>query len=390
MTLYKKMKVAHVIPSISPRLGGPAMAMISYARALQLQEKVELTILTTTRLMERGERTRLSQLGNIDVRMFVAVGDTSRSFSASFKSWFLKHVKEFDLIHVHAIFNFVSLSACWIASLNRVPYIIRPLGTLSPFTRRLYSHGAKKAYYTLLAKPVLDRAAYVHCTTGNEERKVSQWIAQRTVSIPIPFELNGWSNWNRSHLQKSTELQPNILFLSRLHPKKNAHLVIEAVGRLKRDKSCKPRLIIAGEGPTDYVNFLHKCARKWGIEDSVEWPGFITGRAKKELFRTAEIFVLPSQDENFGVATVEAMASGLPVIVSQEVDLMPLIQEYKAGLIVKQTGDSLASALNTLIKNPMLRKTFGQNGRRLVKKEFNPEYVGQQLVDLYNKILIGS
>lgn len=381
------MKVAHVIPSISSRLGGPAVAMLNYAHALQMQGSVKLSILTTTRLMPHGWVSNPPYLDGANIRIFKALGNSSRSFSVSFNGWLLAHIKDFDLIHVHAIFNLISLSACWIASLSGIPYIVRPLGTLSPFSRELYRQGMKKFYFRWFAKPALIKAVCLHCTTAAEERKVLEWIPQQTVTIPIPLQLNRWPQIDPQKRRIAVNAQPSILFLSRLHPKKNVHLVVEALARIKQLGIHKPRLILAGEGKPSYIDLLRRIAKDMNVDDCIEWKGFVTGTEKEKLLTAADVFVLPSQDENFGVAVAEAMAYGIPVIVSRDVDLAPLIQQYEAGLVVEQTAESVASALGSLLKEPSGNIEFGKNGRRLVQKELNPKRVGEQLLDLYSRIL---
>jgi glycosyltransferase involved in cell wall biosynthesis len=113
-------------------------------------------------------------------------------------------------------------------------------------------------------------------------------------------------------------------------------------------------------------------------------PGFLEGREKERALLSSDVFVLPSHQENFGVAAVEAMAAGLPVLISRGVGIWREVEQAEAGLVVERTARGVASALTSLLADPDRRKRLGTNGRSLVRDRFAPEAVGRRLLKLYS------
>jgi glycosyltransferase involved in cell wall biosynthesis len=385
----KTLRVAHVIPSASARLGGPAKALIAYVQALHQVGGIKQTIWTTTRLMTAGGTDGPATLSNWAVlRIFPATGDSSRSFSPLLAVRLWKDVRRFDLIHIHGLLNPVSLFSAWICRLRGVPFIIRPLGSLSPLTYPAYHQGAKGFYYVFLARPLLRSCRALHCTSAGEAEKVRQWIPRNREVVPIPYFPQGpgtthqrrWSNHSEAPDGPAT-----ILFLSRLHPKKNLPALLEAVSILKSQPLPPFLLVVAGEGPPGYERFLRERARILGICRRIRWAGFVQGKEKARCLAQADVFVLPSLDENFGMAVVEAMANGIPVVVGPGVDLAALIRQYDAGRVVSPAGADLAREIRKLLCDADLRLRLGSNGRRLVSECFDPHRVARQLMELYQK-----
>ena len=123
------------------------------------------------------------------------------------------------------------------------------------------------------------------------------------------------------------------------------------------------------------------------LAPQVKFVGFLEGAQKARTFASSDIFVLPSYDENFGIAAAEAMAAGLPVVVSDQVGISPEIQEYGAGLVVQCDANSLKEGLKKLINDPELCLKMGRQGQQLVRDRYHPEVVGAKLLSLYTKII---
>lgn len=180
-----------------------------------------------------------------------------------------------------------------------------------------------------------------------------------------------------------------VLFLSRLHYKKRPDLLIEALSKLSTDLP-PTHLIIAGSGEPNYCRYLESCVHQMGLTERVTFTGFVTGSEKSLLLQGSDLFVLPSFSENFGIAVAEALLVGLPVIISEGVQLSPDVRSAQAGLVINSDLDSLRSALETLIRSPELRQTLRNNARKLAETKYHWPTITQNLIQAYQQILRGE
>ncbi|MGE3906600.1 MAG: glycosyltransferase, partial [Reyranellaceae bacterium] len=176
-----------------------------------------------------------------------------------------------------------------------------------------------------------------------------------------------------------------ILFLSRLHPKKGLDLLVPAFAAVRK-RYGDARLVIAG--PDDGARAAtDDLVARHGLGDCVEFPGMLTGIAKDRAFAEAGLFVLPSYSENFGIAVAEAMAAGLPVVVSDQVNIHDAIAGTEAGLVVPCQTERLAQAMSALLADPDKGIEMGRNGTELVRTRYGWPAIGKQLVDVYRRII---
>ena len=380
------MRVLHVIPSVSPVYGGPSYAIRSMVTSLA-KIGLEVDVATTTangrEELDIPLNTPLAENG---VRYFYFPRQFPKNwtFSRPLAQWLYRHAKDYDVIHIHALFSYPTLPACRSAQLAGVPYVIRPLGTLSP---RSLAHKPwrKVFYYHLFEKRNLVHAVAIHATSRLEAESLECLGLGREIHvIPLGVDLV---------ISPSPPKRPNsplrILFLSRLHPMKGLPLLFQALALLRRE-GLRPFLTVAGEGDAAYPRKLKQAMETLGLESQIEFIGFVQGEDKTRVLADADIFVLPSHQENFGVAAAEAMAAGLPVIVSDQVGIAPDIQEYGAGLVVQCGADSIKEGLKKLMGDPVLRSEMGRQGQRLVRERFSWEKVASQLIELYEGILAGK
>nr|WP_275974469.1 glycosyltransferase [Argonema galeatum] len=179
---------------------------------------------------------------------------------------------------------------------------------------------------------------------------------------------------------------PVVLFLSRLHYKKRPDLLVQALGKLAA-KQYKFNLVLAGSGETDYLNYLKNLVSSLELTAETTFPGFVEGQDKELLLQGADIFVLPSFSENFGIAVAEALAHGLPVIITPDIQIAPEIAAAKAGLVVKGEVEPLADAIAQLLTSPQQRQHLGENGKDLVQRRYSWSAIGPHLADVYTSIL---
>ena len=197
-----------------------------------------------------------------------------------------------------------------------------------------------------------------------------------------------------------------ILFLSRIDRKKGLELLIDAFA-VVREKRTDVALVIAGDGEASYVRELRartqdETARRqdnettgpvvrgpWssGLSSDVSWTGHLSGEMKAAALAAADVFVLPSASENFGIAAAESLAAGVPTIVSEEVALSSDIRQYDAGVVVKRDVQELAAAIDDLLSDRERAASLASSGRRLAEERYSSKAVGKALFELYSKIL---
>jgi glycosyltransferase involved in cell wall biosynthesis len=176
-----------------------------------------------------------------------------------------------------------------------------------------------------------------------------------------------------------------ILFLSRLDPKKNVEGLLKAVA-LVRQRHAHAVLVIAGDGPAEYVRSLQALAQAEGIAEVTTWAGYIDGQRKWNALTAADIFVLPSFSENFGIAAVEALIAGRPCIVGSGVAIADTIARAGAGLVTEPDPSSIANALDRLLGDEALCREMGVHAKELADREYSSGLMAKRLVELYSNI----
>jgi len=387
------MRILHVIPSLSVKEGGPSLALPVMARALS-QQGIEVTIATTDD-DGRGKRQAVA-LGRYtidDQRIhYIYFRKNTDFYKISFQlwRWLVKHVAEFHVVHIHALFSYTSIVAAVIARREGVPYVIRPLGVLNKWGMTNRRRILKKLSLRWIELPILRSASAIHYTSRAEQLEAS--LAHPGIAslpstvIPLAIEAVNQSGESAAFFAKFPEAsgRPIVLFLSRLDRKKGLELLLEAFARV-RSSVDRSFLVIAGEGTPGYTALLRARADALNLNRDIVWAGFLSGGEKTAAFAAASIFVLPSFSENFGIAALEALAAGVPVILSDQVALSDEIRDADAGLVAPCEAEPLAEKIITLLLDPELRRRFGANSRRLVQERFSMEAVGRALKNLYQR-----
>jgi glycosyltransferase involved in cell wall biosynthesis len=379
-----------VIPSVGPLRGGPSTLIRDLAGSL-VRAGLEIHVATTD---DNGPETLPVQHGVPVVEAGVTYWFFARqsrfyTFSWPLGRWLARHVSSFDVVHIHALFSFPALPAAYWARRHGVPYVVRPLGTLNVWGMSNRRPWLKKLSFRLLERRVLKHAARVHYTTGQERLEADRLqIAAEAEVIPNPLSPDSLSVGVGGRF-RARYPQANgrriILFLSRIDEKKGLELLLGAFVRV-RQQAPNVLLVVAGEGEERLVGRLKFRARMLGIDSDVLWAGFLTGDDKRVALADADVFVLPSYSENFGIAVAEAMAAGVPVIVSDQVGIHQEISEAAAGLVVKCDVAPLAAALIRLLHDPDLRRSLSRNGRRLAQERYSLDDVTDKVLCLYSAI----
>lgn len=311
--------------------------------------------------------------------------------SRPFTRWMQRHAVDYDLIHVHALFSWTSISAARCARRNRVPYIIRPVGVLNRWGMKHRRKFLKALSARLIEQPLLHHAAAMHYSTRQEQIEAEEAGASALAAIipiemdPRPFESLPGPELFRKKFPQAAD-RPLVLFLSRLDAKKGLDLLLPAFARV-RQRFPGALLAIAGNGEEHYVSSLRASAEKLGLNGDVLWTGFLNGADKLSAISAATVFVLPSYSENFGIALAEALAAGLPCVTTEGVALSSAVRDHDAGLVTATDATKIAAAIEQLLADPALCTKLGANARQLAREQFSLEVTGAALTGLYQRVL---
>lgn len=393
------MRILQIIPSISLVYGGPSQMVLGLSTALAAQG-IDVTILTTNSNGDAGQPPLdvpldqpVSQNG-YQIRYFRCAPFRRYKFSLKLLQWLNQHAAEFDLAHIHALFSPVTTIAATIARANQLPYILRPLGTLDPADLEKKKQ-LKKIYVSLLEKRNIANAAALHFTSI-EEAKVSERFGLSTKDLVIPLGVNP-----PEHQQEKEQLvnylqsqgieikHPMILFMSRIEPKKGLDLLLPALEKLL-EIGIKFQFILAGANPQD-PNYEAKILAKIAASPLAKYTkitGFVTGKIKANLLQVADLFVLPSYYENFGIAVAEAMVAGTPVVISDRVYICQDVANAKAGWVSRCEIGDIAELIKSALQNQEERKQRGLNAKELARKNYSWEAIAQQTIQAYQEIIV--
>jgi glycosyltransferase involved in cell wall biosynthesis len=381
------MRVLHVIPAVAKRYGGPSTAIFPMCRALQ-DAGCEVQLCTTN---ADGDKTLPVETDRfIDYEGVRTIFFPRRAgefkYSGAMAQWLRAHVTDFDVVHIHAVFNHSSIAAARACRKHRVPYIVRPLGTLDPWSMR-QKPLKKKLFWNSFGKRMLAGAAAVHYTAEAEKRAVEESLnVNHGAAIPLGVDIPETRTHHSSLIAHHVD-RPYILFLSRLHKKKGLEVLIEAFASvIANPRLAEWKLVIAGDGDEEYVSSLRRHVTSRQIDRSVEFVGWLEDDAKGEALSRASLLALPSYQENFGISAVEAMALGVPVLVSPHVNLADQIQKAGAGWVVPVERQALSLALVEAMTSQTELVRRGTAAQSLAERYRWP-LIGQQLATLYRSAL---
>jgi glycosyltransferase involved in cell wall biosynthesis len=280
--------------------------------------------------------------------------------------------------------------AAYLCRVHKVPYIVRPHGSLDPYIFRRHRL-VKSIYERIFEWRNLELAAAVHFTAP-EEMQLAASLSLKIRGVVVPLGVNaGYFRANRTlgRFRAKWDLGADrriILFLGRLNFKKGLDLLVRSFSEIARSRD-DVHLVLAGPDNEGYGAKVLEWLKREGMLSRTTFAGMVTGQDKLDLLCDAELFVLPSYSENFGLAVVEAMAAGLPVVISNKVNIWREILEARAGLVVSCDAKELADAVDHLLLNPVVAKKMGCRGRATVEDKFGWERVASRMIEVYRQIV---
>lgn len=364
------MKILHYIPSIDESSGGVGAYMQLLAR--DLGKLVELHIVT-----HKGDNERILE------------NCTIHYIPYKWKPWdnckkeFLELLKDIqpDVFHTNSCWMPLSaLTAMWAKSAG-YKVVYTPHGMLEPWALKRHYWTKKLPAIVLFQKKGLQVCDMIHATAESEKENLFALGWNKNVtSIANCVQID------EIQMKTSWERKKNILFLSRVHVKKGINFLIEAIGQLKNELKGYT-ITIAGPGNETYVYELKALASSCGVEDMIEFIGPVYADAKWPLYRNADLFVLPTWSENFGIVVPEALACGTPVITTIGTPWQEL-NTCNCGWWTEIGTEPIIEALKKFLTcSDADLESMGRNGRKLVEKEYTSEAISKQFVQMYAELI---
>jgi len=294
-----------------------------------------------------------------------------------------RDVQRFDVVHIHAVWNFPTFWAMRSSLAAGVPYVVAPQGAFEPWALK-QSAAKKRVVGSVTEVPLLNRAAALQAVTEREARQFREFglIAPCVV---VPNGVDGAMLKPRALPRRAGGR--TLLFLSRLHPKKGVDIALSAFAQVRAAHPDVTFVIAGSDGGSGYRAELEKLARSLDLGDRCRFIGEVKAAAKSDLLAAADAFVLPSHSEGLPVAALEAMASGLPVILTPGCNL-PEVATAEAGLVVEANPQSVACAMSELFADTGAAKAMGVNGRRLVAERFTWQRIAAETLALYRSLAL--
>lgn len=381
------MRVLHVIASLAPQYGGPQAVLPEMCRALTSRGH-HVEVFTTSDGQPEASGLTLGIPTSADgftVTYFPVQRPRRFLTSIPMARALRSRLKEFDVVHIHGLYRFHTLVAAFFCQRFGVPYIIRPHGTLNPYHRGI-RRGRKAIYNALVGWRNVNRASAMHYVSPSELKHAEQaGVSGRAFVVPHGVTPALLESEMRDSFARFEE-HILVTFLGRLTEKKGLDVLCEAFSLAASERE-DIHLAIAGPDEEGIGRAIRERIELLGLHDRVTLVGMVTGSRKAELLTRSAVFVLPSRDENFALAAVEAMAAGIPVVISKGVAIHEEVSRAEAGLVVERSAAAVAEAILTLVNDQALAKNLGENGKRLVRRLFSWDAVAGQLETMYRIVV---
>ena len=376
------MKLLRLIRSLNPEGGGPSEGICRISPHLEA-----LGVSTTVASLDAPDTSWLQDQAFHSVGLGPVAG--SYGYRGDLPARIRALAQQHDGVIIQGLWQYHALATWRALRGTNIPYFVYPHGMLDPWFKRTYplKHLKKWAYWPWADYRVLRDATAVLFTTEQERLLARQsfWLYEAkevvvgygTSAPPADAEHQRAAFLGRfPHLRG----QRILLFLSRIHPKKGVELLIEAFAAVASSEPAL-QLVIAGPDQVGLQASLQQRASALGIGDRITWPGMLSGELKWGAFRCAELFCLPSHQENFGIVVAEALACGLPVAIAEPVNISADVAAAGAGLVHADTAAGTAAALHQWLAMPWAaRSEMGERGMQLFAERFDFASVASNLM----------
>jgi glycosyltransferase involved in cell wall biosynthesis len=384
------MRILHIIATLDPASGGPSESvrtLMGFAIIGYTGEVVTLDAPGAPFLKDLP--FPVHALGPVNM---------TYSFSPRLYRWLKANYKRFDGVVVNGLWNFCGLAA-WTVLAGKKPYMVFSHGMLDPYFKRAFPlKHLKKWVYWLLAEYWILRSAYRVLFTTREESELARqsfWL-HRWNGYVVPYGCSrpptGKDAVCEAFYQRMPEMRGKrfMLYLGRIHRKKGCDLLIQSFAKhagLDPDL----HLVMAGPDQQGWSATLQQIAAEYRLTDRVHWPGMVKGDAKWGAFYACEVFILPSHQENFGIAVAEALACGKAVLLADKVNIAPQIARDGCGLMEEDTQNGTDALIRKWMTMPAEdRRAMERQALLTFHERYDMEENAITIIRLFETTTLGS
>jgi glycosyltransferase involved in cell wall biosynthesis len=376
------MRLLHILSSVDPRGGGPMEALRHYGHQVQSMGH-DLRVLT----LDDPQAPHVAEYP-LPVK---AIGPSrgKYAYNPHLTGWLREHARDFTAVIVHGLWQYHGFGAWRALHASPVPYFVFTHGMLDPWFKSTYplKHVKKQLYWPWAEYRLLRDARAVLFTSEEERRQARQSFSlyrarEAVVDYGTCAPPNDSEHLRELFISAYPKLRGKrlLVFLGRIHPKKGCDLLIEAFSRIAASDHLL-HLVVAGPDQTGWEPQLRALALRAGIGDRVDFPGMLRGDLKWGALYAGDAFVLPSHQENFGIAVAEALGCGLPVLISDKVNIWREIEADRAGIVAPNTADGTERSLRRWLALPEAeRAQMRLRSRETFERRFTAAAMARSLI----------
>jgi len=375
------LRVLQISASYKPAYiyGGPIMSVSMLAEQL-VKAGISVDVFTTTANGAHELPVQVNQpliIDGVTTIYFKRITKDHTHFSPSLLMQVWRNAKSYDVIHIHAWWNMVSVLSCLIAVKRNVPVVVSPRGTLSNYSFHNKNNKVKGFIHQYLGTSLLKKC-FIHTTSANELAAIKKTVQPRGLfNIPNFIRL--------SAVKLNTVARSNnylkLLFFSRIEEKKGLDILLDALNLV----TIPFHLTIAGDGDSLYISHL-KSKILPHLEGKITWAGFYSDK-KFELLQQHDLLILPSHDENFGNVVIESLSVGTAVLISEQVGLADYVKENKLGWLCQTNPISVSDAINAIDSERIDLERIRENAPAKISSDFDNTNLVKRYIDMYKQII---
>jgi glycosyltransferase involved in cell wall biosynthesis len=375
--------ILHIIESLDQKSGGTIRSVID------LVVKIDGNEFTNTILGFGALNIRDNPLGDKSIYSLPIRGPASYRYSTALLPWLRKHIDRYNGVVLHGMWVYPIFATAKECIKRGIPYVCIPHGMLDPWS--IYGQDIIKAikkiiYWNIREKNIYRNARAIYFSTNREKQMANMFLTDCCPQCQIIPCIVSNMICSNNETPRLGLMQPKdrkiVLSLGRIHPKKNTEFLINAfrLAGLKKEW----HLIIAGSGPRRYLNYLKKYVKDINLQNNIHFVGFVSGADKKYLFNRSQWFVLPSKQENYGIAVLEAISNGCPVAVSDQVYISESF--HHKSEILPLNIQAWTSFMHDRMTNDSWRKQLIDCDKAHFSKIFNMDKIAQSWEEAFNNV----
>jgi glycosyltransferase involved in cell wall biosynthesis len=384
------LNVLHVAAGIEPDAGGPPVSILNFIRcssSADVRPTLLVTVDPSTSGAERGEmRRRVEDAAGhlITAKRIGFFGSKAKrwAISPSLAFWIARHVREYDLVVLHSAWLFSSIAGLCAARLAHRTCVMVPHESLTEFDVERPGNHLRR-----MAKRILKRLYLRQCDliifASVLERDDTVPAANVVKATVLHHPIVNASLLPRARPARVPGQPLRLGFLGRLHPKKNVPLLLDALSELDEHTV----LVVGGDGPDEEKERLRSRVLRLGVTDRVIWRGFVSQAQKQAFFDGIDLLVMPSEYESFGLVAAEAMAQGVPVVVTPRSGVAEIVRAHGGGVVCRPEREPLIETLRQLEADREKLARLAASAIEAVRLELGYEQFGTRLRQEYFKLM---